>query len=154
MSWPLLKPLNHCTNLKQWDAIDLQNIHTHTHTRARALLTWFTWLKAAAMFSSRMPLSCNYEHMWSFVMYRRSACLCVSEDDLCVIGSWSCSHWMELKKKVLWQKMIVFVKVSLILPMLVNLHKNMNQCIWFSLKAIVHPKTNILSSFVCVVPNP
>jgi len=30
------------------------------------------------------------------------------------------------KKKVLWQKMIVFVKASLILTMLVNLHKNMH----------------------------
>jgi len=112
-SWPLLRPLNHCTNLKQWDLQD-KHTHTHTHTHTHALLTWFTWLKAAAMFSSRTPLSCNYEQMWSFVVYRRSVCLCVS------VRWWSvCYRLMELlsldgiKKAVLWQKMIVFVNVSL-----------------------------------------
>jgi len=40
-SWPLLRPLNHCTNLKQWD---LQDKHTHTHTHAHTCLAYLIYL--------------------------------------------------------------------------------------------------------------
>jgi len=97
-SWPLLRPLNHCTNLKQWD---LQDKNTHTHTRAHmpCLLDLLD--------SKQQP--CSPAGRPSPVIMNKcgvSLCtgdlcvyVCQSDDDLCVIGSWSCSHWMELKKQ-------------------------------------------------------